>query len=81
MSKVLSIILGVPLGISFVVYANFYYEIVGDINWCDTVFGRAGTYTFMKILGVIIVFGCIMYSMGLFDSAMNSLDAVKPRSY
>ena len=52
---------------------KYYFEIkqmTGSIPWAEKVFGSAGTYTLIKLIGVLIMIGSLLYLTGTLQDVM-----------
>lgn len=58
-------ILGIMAGFVFLLKAHKFVDFSGRINWAENFFGGAGTYTFIRILGIVIIFVSFLYMVGL----------------
>ncbi|MCX6778784.1 MAG: hypothetical protein NTU97_00960 [Candidatus Magasanikbacteria bacterium] len=49
-------ILGIPIGVLFVIYTEWFYQNFGTIDWAEQKLGsNGGTRLFYKLLGLIII--------------------------
>jgi hypothetical protein len=45
----------VSLGVLMVVYSYPIVRLIGHIDWAEKTFGVGGTYTFMKLFGIVLI--------------------------
>lgn len=74
-------LIGIPLGIVIMLKASYIVEqITGSIGFAERLFGGAGTYTFMRILGFMITFVSLFVMLGfagmIYASIINGLSGV-----
>ena len=74
--KLLSFIIFVPLGFALVAYTSVFYNQTGDWAWATRLFGRAGTYTALKLVGVIFIFLPLLHAFGAFDPIFDALSSI-----
>ncbi len=55
----------IALGIVLVIKTNWFVENFGRSEWAETHLGGGGTYTFYKLLGIVIIFVAMMGMTGL----------------
>jgi len=69
--RILVGLIGIPAGILILKYTMFIKEnFIGDIDWAEKHLGRGGTYTLIKIIGVIISILCFLYMVGSLQTMM-----------
>lgn len=56
--------IGVLIGILFVVFTNPIVDFTGRNSWAENFLGGAGTYTLVKVLGIIIIILSFFYITG-----------------
>ena len=67
-------IIGIPLGIIIMLKANYIVEqITGPIGFAESLFGGAGTYAFMRLLGFMITFISLFVMLGFADMIYSSI--------
>jgi hypothetical protein len=54
----------IPLGVLVIVKSARIGDFFGEISFAEKVFGSGGTYTFIKLSGVVIIFLSIMWLTG-----------------
>lgn len=74
-------LIGIPLGIVIMLKANYIVEqITGPIGFAESMFGGAGTYAFMRLLGFLITFVSMFVMFGfsgmIYSSIVNGLGGV-----
>jgi len=57
--------LGVAAGIFLTVKAHSVVDNTGRIDWAERFFGGAGTYTFIRVLGIFLSVFFFLYAVGL----------------
>ena len=57
-------IFGIPLGFLLIKYFESITDAIGPIGWVESILGAGGTYTFIKLLGIIIVVVSFIYPLG-----------------
>lgn len=64
----------IAIGVVLVWKSRWLVDNFGHIGWADKYLGAmAGTYTFYRLLGVILAFGGFLYMFGLFDNLVGAI--------
>jgi len=63
-------IIGMAIGVVFVVYARKLVENFGTIATAEQKLGYGGTYTVLRILGIFIFVVSLLYMTGFLDYAV-----------
>jgi len=66
----------IPGGFLLVLKTKVFYDMIGDVGWCERFFGRGGTYTFLKLLGAFLIFLPLLISFGAFDGLAAMLGSI-----
>lgn len=74
MDKLWIFLLGLPLGLSVMIYRYKIVQFTGKLEWAEQKLGSGGTYTLLIIIGLVIWIGCMMYALGSFDQLFGFLD-------
>jgi hypothetical protein len=56
-----------PLGIAMVIYAGKIVDFLGPIDFAESFFRTGGTYTFVKLLGIMVTLLSFAYLVGGLD--------------
>ncbi len=86
--SVMSLFWRIILGLIFVVVGFFmvyktvmFQNITGRIAWAEEKFGGGGTNTFLKLLGVLVIFLGVFFMTGIInDIAVFFFDLLTPGS-
>ncbi len=66
--KIIFGLIGVPSGIVIIIYTRYIVEqITGPIGFAERYMGGAGTYTFVRFVGVIIFIVSLLVMFGFGD--------------
>ncbi len=57
-------LLVIAFAVSLVIKTEFYYGLTGAMDWPETHIGPGGTRVFLKIIGLILIFGALFYMTG-----------------
>jgi hypothetical protein len=79
--KIVFGLVGISGGMALIVYARYIVEnITGPIAPAERYLGGAGTYSFFRILGMIMIISSVLVLFGInsviYDSIMESLGGV-----
>ncbi len=73
-------IIGIALGTSFVAYTHQIVDNTFRIGFAEEYLGPAGTYTFYRILGTLMIIVSILVMIGvadyIYDGLLGSLGAM-----
>jgi len=61
----------IPAGVLMVVYSEKVVRFTGEIPFAEKWFGGGGTYTFVKLLGLVVTLLSIMWVSGGLDSFLR----------
>jgi hypothetical protein len=61
------------LGVLFVKYNYQIVGMTGRQDWIENTLGAGSTYFVFKIMGVIVIFGALLYGTGLLEPVMGWL--------
>ena len=73
MFKALIFLIGLGIGLVFVIKTDNVVGITGRVAWAERKFGSTGTYTFYKLLGVFIIFCGAIYASGLVNKIIEMI--------
>ncbi len=62
----------IPLGVVMIVKADKIVSFTGEIPFAEKVFGSGGTYTFVKVLGLLMSIFAFMWVFGGLDSFLQA---------
>jgi hypothetical protein len=67
-------IIGIALGF-IIIWQNRYIvdHLTGRNPWAERTFGGAGTYTLIKMIGVLIMFLSLFYATGMLERIFTSI--------
>jgi len=65
LKQILYGILGIAFGALLTIKANWFVDTFGRISWAERHFGSAGTYGFVRLLGVILSVIFFFYAIGM----------------
>ncbi|MBU1089498.1 hypothetical protein KKF38_01740 [Patescibacteria group bacterium] len=57
----------IAAGLSLVVYTKRVKDFTGSFDFAEKWFGGGGTYTFLKLFGIVIIIGSFLWLTGTFD--------------
>ena len=55
------------MGIGFIVYTEPLKRFTGSFAFAERYFGRGGTYTLLKICGLLIIIGAFLWGTDTFE--------------
>ena len=58
-------VIGMIFGLVVTLKTHEIVNITGRIRWAEKTFGGAGTYSFMRALGVFLIFFFFLYMIGM----------------
>lgn len=58
-------LIGIVFGLVVTLKTHEIVNITGRIAWAEKTFGGAGTYSFIRMLGVFLIFFFFLYTVGL----------------
>lgn len=64
MDRILAGLIGIPLGILFMVYRYHLKQFTGDIAFAEQYLGNGGTYNLFILIGLAISIFSLMYAFG-----------------
>jgi ABC-type lipoprotein release transport system permease subunit len=66
--KIVFGLIGVPLGVVIIMYTRYIVEqITGPMRFAERYLGSAGTYTFVRFVGVLIFIVSLLVMFGFAD--------------
>lgn len=69
--KILILLIFLAIGLSMVIKTALWERTTGPIGWAERTFGGAGTNTFYKLLGVLLIIIGLSYATGLVDAVLG----------
>ncbi len=74
LGKIIFGLIGVPIGVVIIVYTRYIVEqITGPIGFAERYLGSAGTYLFVRIVGVAIFIVSLLVMFGFADWIYNAI--------
>lgn len=61
------------VGFTLIYFTDGIIKFVGRIGFAERVFGATGTYTFMRLLGGLIMFGGLLFVTGVGQKALDGI--------
>lgn len=55
------------MGVLMILYTRQVVDFTGSNSWIENNLGSGQTYNFVKIMGVLFIFGAFLYLIGQFD--------------
>lgn len=65
--------IGISIGLFFVIKTELVIRAVGYNAWAEDKLGSGGTWTFYKLIGILICFISLLYLTGLLGSTVRSI--------
>jgi hypothetical protein len=66
-AKIFWSVLLIGAGLGFIVYTEPIKRFTGSFDFAEKWFGSGGTYTFLKIVGLILMIGTFLWITGTID--------------
>lgn len=67
-------IIGIALGFVFVWQSTYIVDhLTGRNAWAEKTFGGAGTYTLIKLIGIVLMFVSLIYMTGFAGKLINAI--------
>ena len=63
----------IPAGLALIVYTEKVVDFIGKIDFAERIFIGGGTYTFVKLFGVLLMIGSFMYMTGGLQSVFGAI--------
>ena len=67
-------IFGVPFGYLLLRYYEKIGNSIGEIGFAEKYLGSGGTYTFIKLLGILIILFSFIYPLGGCDALFKKIE-------
>lgn len=65
--KILLFLLLIASGFGLLIYTEKVKSFIGEVAFAEKYLGSGGTYTFLKLLGLFLLFASIIYITGTYD--------------
>lgn len=71
--RIVTFIVVEGIGFCLLYFTDGIIKFVGRIGFAEKVFGAAGTYTFLRLLGGLVMFGGLLFVTGVGQKALDGI--------
>ncbi len=64
-TRILISLIGIGIGVLFVIYSYRLTRITGEFDWAIKLFGQGGMNTAYKVIGALLVLASLLYLFGI----------------
>lgn len=74
--KIILSVVGIASGFVLLIKTKEVIDFTGANNWVEEKFGSGQSYTFMKLLGILVIFGSFLYLVGDLDKIVKAFVSI-----
>jgi hypothetical protein len=66
-------IIGIVLGFLMIIYAYPIKRFTGPMGWAERIFGMGGTYTAIKVIGLLLIIASFLWMTGTLPEVLRAI--------